>query len=503
MLLFSPLETGTYTTPVEMTLSHPDTGAVIYYSVDNTPDKDSPVYSDGSPIQFSDTGDGYSSYVSAFAVEDGKAASAVVTVNLNIIPPPPNNVLLVDVNSIAGGNGRTWETAINDLQSAINDPDTGGIYTEIWVREGTYVPKDIPNGGDAGDTRDVHFALNSGLSVLGGFSGSEWMSGQRDPRNNVTILSGDLNGDDSASEYGASYAINGNGENAYTVIRVTNSPVLTGAVLDGFMITGGNADGGIYSQGGGMFIDETGSGLDGLLVTNCVFSANQASASGGAVSMNDNTYVTFVNVIFAGNKSTTVRGGGVYLDTATATGNFMNTVFVGNWAGDQGGGILWQGAGGAMSHCTLIGNHAVNYGQGMVSNNGSQTISSIIAWNNNTGTGTDIANGGPLLTIDNSLIETDSCYSGSGNINLNNTPDADPLFLDISSPAGDDGIWFTNDDGYLIQPGSSAEGLGTSPTLQDLYDLDDDGNTAEPYPFDILYQQREVGISDAGVHELQ
>ena len=117
-------------------------------------------------------------------------------------------------------DGSTWPKAYTDLQDALDAVGETPNH-EIWVAKADppYKP-----GSDQSDT----FTLRNGngLAIYGGFLGNAYPGGgetqreQRDPAANETILSGDLNGDDSTT---------GNGTNET-------------AILDGFTITAGNAN---------------------------------------------------------------------------------------------------------------------------------------------------------------------------------------------------------------------------------------------------------------------
>jgi hypothetical protein len=64
------------------------------------------------------------------------------------------------------------------------------------------------------------------------------------------------------------------------------------------------------------------------------------------------------------------------------------------------------------------------------------------------------------------------------------TRGGDPKFLSPLDPAGEDGIWFTADDGLRIRAGSSALSWANGTRPADFADLDEDGNTTELLPFD-------------------
>lgn len=134
----------------------------------------------------------------------------------------------------AGNSGSTWALPIA-LQTALG----GTSCTEIWVKAGVYTP---------GSARTDSFAIKPSVAVYGGFAGTETSRTDRDTVANVTILSGDIDQNDTN--------IDGNnidetvadiqGNNSYHVVTMGGpSGNLTAAstVLDGFTITGGEANG--------------------------------------------------------------------------------------------------------------------------------------------------------------------------------------------------------------------------------------------------------------------
>ena len=83
---------------------------------------------------------------------------------------------------------------------------------------GTYKPT-------TGTDRTATFQLKNGVAVYGGFAGTETLRSQRNPATNVTILSGDLIGNDVGLDH------------TTTTTRYHVVTGATGATLDGFTIT--------------------------------------------------------------------------------------------------------------------------------------------------------------------------------------------------------------------------------------------------------------------------
>ncbi len=160
----------------------------------------------------------------------------------------------VNLNAAGANDGSSWANAYTNLNTALANTSSG----EIWVAAATYLP--------GTDTTDI-FSISSGVSLYGGFNGTETNLSQRDVSGNETILSGDLNGDDLVGNFAMNKS-----DNSEHVIYV-DSLIATGVTIDGFTIQGGHtADDGdlatFLRSGGGIFA------LSPVSIKNCTFQHN-------------------------------------------------------------------------------------------------------------------------------------------------------------------------------------------------------------------------------------
>ena len=279
------------------------------------------------------------------------------------------HIIYVDADATGSNNGTNWADAYNHLQDALTAASSGD---EIRVAEGIYKP-DQGLGITPGN-RTATFQLENGVVIYGGFpsGGGQWED--RNPTAYETILSGDLNGDD-----GTDFA--NNTENSYHV--VTGSGTDKTAVLDGFTVTYGNADGpDPHHRGGGMYVN-----FGSPTITSCVFITNTATFGGGMC--NDDGNPVLSNCIFISNSSAS-QGGGIHNRNASSP-VLINCVFSANLANFNGGGI--RNGGGycnpTLTNCTFSGNIATNYGGGMFSWGSRPKLTNCIFWANGDGGGVD------------------------------------------------------------------------------------------------------------------
>jgi hypothetical protein len=225
-----------------------------------------------------------------------------------------NHIIYVNAKSPAGGDGISWQTACNNLQDALDKAVKG---SELWVASGTYIPI-LKVGGDS--ERNKSFQLKNGVTLYGGFRGDEKSLDGRDWQENNTILSGDLNGDDQG--------IKNKSDNSYHVV-IGNSTDST-AILDGFIISGGNANAESWpDDGGGGMSNHNGSPM----IKNCTFVGNAAFADGGGMRNWGDTNPQIRNCVFTENKA--IQEGGGMMNGPGSAPQVVNCIFFSNTSGEQ------------------------------------------------------------------------------------------------------------------------------------------------------------------------
>ncbi|MCF8244199.1 MAG: immunoglobulin domain-containing protein [Saprospiraceae bacterium] len=263
------------------------------------------------------------------------------------------------------GSGSSWADAAGNLKAVLDNATAG---TQIWVKEGIYRPVTCTacNFND----RNQYFQIKNGVKLYGGFAGTETSIAQRNIAAHPTILSGDINQDGTLAD------------NSFTVVFTQNVSNLT--VVDGFTITGGNADQGgaglgtPQTSGAGWFnLGSTPGANSHPNVRNCIFTGNYAWGYGGGM-FNDGSFSgacnpSLTNVQFIANVARD-GGGGLY-NTGSFSGNsnpvLTNCQFIANKSElSDGGGMFNMGQLGTSSpiltNCLFQRDTAFNEGGGMV-----------------------------------------------------------------------------------------------------------------------------------------
>ena len=287
---------------------------------------------------------------------------------------------IIFVNATASGpsgtdDGTSWSNAYSDLRSVLKPPAEGVVATtgdKIVVAKGIYKPTSTTSD------RDATFQLISGVKVYGGFDVADTSLSERNWRVNKTILSGDIVGDDTDSNQ------DGIIENADDIKDDNVYTVVTGAsntTLEGFTITAGQSNGsalGITDAGGGYHSG----GSDNLILSNIIFSGNEANAGGGMYSKGSMN-MTLSNVIFSGNTATGSHfgGGGIY-DIDGSNLILRNVIFSRNKSNFIGGGMYVNSMNIILNNVIFSKNTATNIAGGFFVVDGISTLINVIMWGN-------------------------------------------------------------------------------------------------------------------------
>ncbi|MCP4711629.1 MAG: hypothetical protein GY869_23675, partial [Planctomycetes bacterium] len=437
------IETETY----NLTTSSTSGGSII------TPGEESCTYNRNTVVNLVATPAPYYKFVgwTGDVADPGSSSTTVTMDDDKSVTANFAHVIYVDNGATGADTGVSWINAFTKLQDALGPAIPGD---EIWVAAGTYYPDEDANNPDGTGDRAAAFRMINDVGIYGGFNGTETSRNQRDWVNNITILSGDLDGDD-----GPDFA--NRDDNTYRVFYHPDGMDLDDtAILDGFTITGGNA---YRGSGGGMHNNNSASPT----LSNCVFSENSARYYGGGIYNSDSSSPTLNSCTFFGNNAH--KGGGMY--NALSSAILTNCTFYGNRA-DYGGGMYNYHNLPILTNCTFYGNRADYEGGGMYNYTAGPILTNCIFWGDEAdGSGNEISNNTSSPTLRYCVVQGGR-PDGTSVANITNIIDKDPLFMD---PDGPDNIPGNEDDDFHLQPGSPCIDAGDNDALADIpYDFEGD-----------------------------
>jgi parallel beta-helix repeat protein/predicted outer membrane repeat protein len=322
-------------------------------------------------------GDVWSFTVGAAAPPDEGPPNTTVT----------NKVIYVDADAVGANNGSNWENAYLCLQDALEDvfedivedllsstfPEEQTDY-EIRVANGIYKPDRRTSEGPDGtlsitasdDQTDTFLIWD--MTIKGGYAGyGEPDPNARDIDLYETVLNGDLYDNDiDVSNPRDMWEESSRTENSYHVVSSQGN-----SVIDGFTITGGNANDSTNDNngnGGGLFCYR-----GTIQITNCKFTENSALFSGGGIYAKQGE-LSLTNCTFARNLAGSTGGGGIYIYRSYENEiSLTNCTFIKNSTlSGEGGAVYNNESYPIMDKCTFIGNSALRGGG--LSNNESSPI---------------------------------------------------------------------------------------------------------------------------------
>lgn len=428
----------------------------------------------------------------AFGITAQCAGIQIVKLGANEYPVR----LHVNDNATGDKNGRSWSNAITDLQDALEfSRRVNPFAAHIWVAQGTYRPT-------TNTDRTKKFSIPSGVTLLGGFSGTETDIAQRTaPEFFITNLSGAIG---TAADT----------DNSMTVVDMSNTSAAT--VFDGFTVSRGyNALGGATENGGGMVLNNS-----YATIANTKFISNYANSKGGGVFI-DTGSPSFKNCLFYNNESF-LYGGGVHVEDSFDRSEFHNCEFLSNTATSSGGGAISVHRSGVVTmNCIFSGNTTAGLRGGAVYAEGNNSQSQVSWFVNSSFAGNSATSAGGAIyatkkattSLWNSIVYGNNAstatlldkevfantadgsslfYSSSLVRGRSGSNGADPLFVDAD---GADNIPGNFDDNLRLRPGSPAIDSGYADNIiQDATDLDDDNDLFELVMIDLDGNPRQSDI---------
>lgn len=464
----------------------------------------------------------------AFAYEGGILPTELFT---RIFVSQTTNVTLPDNEDMNKYLGRSFYTSFSTLEDALgyirsmreDKKADDNTHFEILVAGGTYKPSNERNTTAAvtHDQRLYSFEVPQGVSIYGGFVGTEFISSKVQDGNDLTTIPGvtgtftcmgditdilnartysdfNQNGINEPWELANQTILSGQinasstAQNAYHVVFTNKGDATTAnpVVLDGLTVMNGETDnqlsistdeneqgrgGGIYSngvtytisrcrllnntavRGGAIFVRDADLNLSGCILAGNKTVENEASASGNTTTLKS-------------------RGGAAYVSGISKAVNLraVNTLWANNESAGEGGAIGTNYAEGVSSshdpllyimNNTFVRNKAIT-NPVIYTHNGKSSIVNTLLWGN---LGDTYQNPTNLSTIyDVSYCASDVDYVGK----FASTNQKHNILLSTDN-MGDNGPRFTNPSTVAGVAGNSASNLWNPAAISVLTDAGD------------------------------
>lgn len=358
-------------------------------------------------------------------------------------------------------SGDSWDNATT-LSDALN---TAKAKDQIWVQAGTYTAP-ITDG----------FTLQSGVSLYGGFEGTESSPEERAidsdkayRMTHQTILSGDMDNNDRVDGVNLIFPANQlRDDNATHVLTIDLAPTQQSGnnnteptIVDGITFKGGHADQ-ANERGGGIYVTGSNNGGGVYIIRRCFFIENYAT-----------------------------QGGALYV-----TGDVTNTAdeclidrcgFFNNAAGQRGtavneGGAIYLAGAGTVVNCAVFNNEN---GGIYLANNEAKVINSTVT--RNTASGID---GGDNTPVYNTVIWGNSTLSSDNHR---------PAFNHCAYPEANPGSGDADGNVYLAAKNNEEKGPHfSSPSLKTGFDTDFTLSASNRYPLWTWEPIEATPLVDAG-----
>ncbi len=258
--------------------------------------------------------------------------------------------IFVKADAAGTNDGTSWANAFTNLQDGL---DAAIVDQPIWVAAATYMP--------LGPTPDSsHFISRHPIQLYGGFDGTESDISERDWQKNLTIFSGDINGDDTAGNF-----LDQRSDNAHHVFILYH--IDGQSVLDGITFSGGMTRTDAFAiddrdtlynrwRGGALYVKRA-----GVNIANCAFLDNygfQGSAIlAGGDTLRDKFFV--------------MENVSIHSNSASSSG----VVWISGWRNAQ------------IHHSSFTANTSVSFGAGLTAGNSNLMVSDCSFYQNSASQG--------------------------------------------------------------------------------------------------------------------
>ena len=253
-----------------------------------------------------------------------------------------DRILRVAEGGDDSNDGSSWDKAYRNVQTAIDKLASDGRGGEVWVKAGTYQPTVYMSGSSS--DRSAAFVMKDGVSVYGGFGGTESAKSERRKEagaimpwqyeaKTVFVGSGyETDGGCVYNETDRKWNINGSQSNHVVWFAEKDGTAFsTVTVLDGVTVKGGSAQESNGTEEN--FFGDRGAGVymaANAYMTNCVVAENAAGKMGGGVYLYGGRVI---GSLLYNNEG--YSGGAVYIDNSGIVLRSMLT----NNTGFDGAGV--------------------------------------------------------------------------------------------------------------------------------------------------------------------
>lgn len=376
-----------------------------------------------------------------------------------------------------GGTGdgtSSWDNASGDLQRMIDELAAAGTPGEVWVAAGTYVPQSQVISGTA---YSASFLMRDGISVYGGFAGTETSKLARSKAadgkpwqyENRTILQGTYYDPAQLTWNSDRWTLTADSRHVVWFAPLPaeqKSGFSHITTLSGVTLRGGYAQGG---AGQTEFLTDRGAGVymaANAYLRECVVMENMATGPGGGVYLQQGGRV--MNCLIYNNEA--AQGGGVYMENA---GLVLASMVSNNSAADGGG--VYMAHTGAWTDGRLHPEYLI-------------LSSSVVSHNTSRTNGAVYCDGGGV--VQQTTLTKNSCPTATDNVN----PDAAQtggLYLDGYGLVLNSVIWDNPINGVDVPMYARNH---TAQTVRFMYTAVSSQNNAV---WNNTYQQEVISLADA------